>query len=117
MAVQKLDPFTKEVICTYDSLKQAEECEGVTCGYLSSVCQGKRYSAKGFLYQYEDELLRVPYTKKGNIKTGVAQVDKDTRMVLARFLTCDDCGRILNLNSDTIKRGRNNFPRAHLGYL
>ena len=117
MAVQKLDPFTLEVLCTYPSLQQAEQTEGITGGYLSAVCQGKRYSAKGFIYQYEDKSKQVAYQGKGNIKTGIAQIDKETRKVLARFLTCEDCATILNLNKDTILRARNAFPKISLGYM
>lgn len=115
--VQKLDPFTREVLHTYDSLKQAEETEGIIKGYLSFVCNGSKYSAKGFLYQFEEESLQKPYIGGKTVKTGVAQVDKNTKHVLARFLSCEDCANILGLSKQTILHARNHYPKISVGYI
>lgn len=115
LRVQKLDPFTFEVIKTYKSLQQAEKEEGITPGYLSTVCKGKRYAAKGFPYRYEDESLRQEYSGSPHIKSGVAQVDPNTRLVLHKFLTCEEAATYLNLNQDTISRARYK-NKTSLGY-
>lgn len=117
LKVDKLDPFTFEVIKTYDSLQKAEKEEGLIKGYLSFVCNGSKYSAKGFLYQYHDETLRRPYSGGQRVKTGIAQVDKETHHVLHKFLTCEDCANILGFNQSTITRARNSYPKPSLGFL
>lgn len=118
LEVEKLDPFTYDIIQTYSSLQQAEQAENITKGYLSAVCSGKRYAAKGFPYRYKDETLRHEYHgSTRQVKTGIAQVDKDTKMVIAKFLTCEDAARITNFNRDTITRARHNNCRPSLGYI
>lgn len=116
LAVEKLDPFTYDVIQTYSSLQQAEQAEGITKGYLSAVCSGKRYAAKGFPYRYKDETLRQAYTGSRHIKSGIAQIDKDSHIVLAKFLTCEQASNILNMKQDTISRARHTHKPA-LGYI
>ena len=116
LEVEKLDPFTFEVIKTYPSLQQAEKEEKITCGYLSAVCLGKRYSAKGFPYRYKSIEKRKPYSGGLRIKTGVAQVDKDSKIVIAKFLTCEDAAKITNLRQDTITRARHT-NRVSLGFI
>lgn len=117
LAVEKLDPFTFDIIKTYPSLQQAEHAENITPGYLSAVCLGKRYGAKGFPYRYKDETLRHTYYGGAKVKTGVAQVDKDTKIVIAKFLTCEDAAKITHLNRDTITRARHNGFKSSLGYI
>lgn len=106
LQVDKLDPFTLEVIQTYPSLQQAEKSENITSGYLSAVCKGKRYSAKNFCYRYHDEKLRQPYIGSRHVVSGVAQVDPLSNIVLNKFLTCEDAANYLKLNKDTISRAR-----------
>lgn len=115
LQVDKLDPFTLEVIKTYPSLQQAEKAENITSGYLSLVCKGKRYSAKHFCYRYNDVHLRQPYSGSRRIQSGVAQVDPITNIVLHKFLTCEDAARYLQLNQDTISRARHKNTIS-LGY-
>lgn len=116
LKVDKLDPFTFEVIKTYSSLQQAEQAEGITKGYLSAVCLGKRYGAKGFPYRYNDENLRQKYCRNNHIKTGVAQVNIETKIVIAKFLTCEDAAKITGLKQDTITRARHTH-KPSVGYI
>lgn len=117
LAVNKLDPFTLEILKTYPSLQQAELAENITKGYLSAVCNGKRYSAKGFIYQYQDETKRVAYSGSRKVKSGIAQVDPNTKIVLNKFLTCEDAAKILKVNQDTISRARHNGMKPSIGYI
>lgn len=106
LQIDKLDPFTLEVIKTYPSLQQAEQAENIPSGYLSAVCKGKRYGAKCFPYRYNDERLRCEYTGSRHIKSGIAQVDPTTGIVLHKFLNCEDAAKFLGLNQQTISRAR-----------
>lgn len=117
LEVYKLDPFTLEILEKYPSLQIAEKSEGITKGYLSAVCNGKRYSAKGFIYEYADENRRKKYSGSRKVKSGIAQVDKDTKIVLNKFLSCEDAANILHLNKDTISRARHNGMKPSLGYI
>ena len=117
LEVNKLDPFTLEVLKTYPSLQQAELTENIAPGYLSAVCNGKRYSAKGYIYQYKDENKRIPYSGSRKVKSGIAQVDPNTKIVLNKFLTCEDAAKILKVNQDTITRARHNGMRKSIGYI
>lgn len=116
-AVDKLDPFTLEVLKTYPSLQIAEQVENITKGYLSAVCSGKRYGAHGFPYQYVDKTKQQPYSGSRHVKSGIAQVDPKTMIVLNKFLTCESAAQILNLNKETISKARHNGLKPCLGYI
>lgn len=107
--VQQLDPFTLEVIKEYDSLQIAEQTLDITRGYLSQACKGRKYSGKGFRWQYSDPSMRQEYTGslKG-VRCGVAQVDKNTKEVLHFFLSPQDAQDFIGVpNGQEIKRAKN----------
>lgn len=51
--VAKLDPKTEEIIEIYKSIKEAEEYNGNT-RHISSVCNGKRKTCKGYKWRFLD---------------------------------------------------------------
>lgn len=115
LCVEKLDPFTMEVISEYPSLQIAEQENNITSGYLSSVCSGKKYSAKGFLYRYKDKSLWADFPSDKTKRVGVAQVGAD-RVVLNKFLSTKDAAETTGLNEQTISRAKNNPQKLSLGY-
>lgn len=50
--VIQLDPVTKEIVSRYESTIAASNSIGCSNGNISECCNGKRKSAKGFLWQF-----------------------------------------------------------------
>lgn len=115
LSVEKLDPFTLEVIAEYPSLQIAEQENHITSGYLSFVCSGKKYSAKGFLYRYKDKSLRTEFPNDKTKRVGIAQVGPN-KIVINKFLSVKDAAKTTGLNEQTISRAKNNPNRLSLGY-
>ena len=51
-AVAKIDKETLEILATYPSIYEAEQCTGVF--HISDVCNGKRKTAGGFIWKFID---------------------------------------------------------------
>ena len=51
-AVAKMDKKTLEILATYSSIYEAEQCTGIF--HISDVCKGKRKTAGGFIWKFVD---------------------------------------------------------------
>ena len=50
-------------IANYSSIKEAVEKVGVNQGSVSSCCRGKKSTASGFIWRYDNRCLKKPQTE------------------------------------------------------
>ena len=83
--VLKISPETGEILKKYSSVKEAaSKCNTSPC-HISSVCKGKRLTAGGYIWKYEDDYKNIeivsvkrPYESLGR---AVCQYDKDMNLL------------------------------------
>lgn len=54
--VVQIDVVTKQIVNTFDSIREAERKTGIKSSYIVNICKGKFYQAFGYHWCYVEEL-------------------------------------------------------------
>jgi len=114
--VNQIDPLTKEVLATYESMKEASKAVGVTQTLIGNVCANKRisrgnsirhhYTAGGYLWCYADEtyIERPPKYSNSIRSRKVNQLDRVTNVVIATYFSLTDAFKKTGVHETNIQR-------------
>lgn len=82
-AVDKYNPDTGELICTYPSITDAAKDVGTSDSHISECCKGKHKTTAGFGWAYHGQ----PYTPPGSYfrYTRIEKVDASTGQVVETY--------------------------------
>lgn len=112
--VHQIDPNTNEIIETYSSIKEAHEVTGISDVHIGNTCNKRKITAGGFKWQFTDHNFIKPIksydrsnykiSEEGlkNISSPVFQIDVDTNVIVAKYLSITEAANFTGCNRDKI---------------
>lgn len=100
VVVDKYDPLTGELLCTYESIAKAAKDVKTPDSHIVEACQGKHAVIAGYGWAYHG----AEYTKPKRVinrNRNVQMMDK-TGEILAVFCSLDDAARAVGMSKATI---------------
>lgn len=114
--VDKYDPKTGKLICTYESISDAANELNTSDSHISEACNGKHSVIAGYGWTYHGE----PYTKPDKItmmNKRVLMIEKDTGIVLKSFRNAVEAADFVGCSKSIISMCCNGKLRTGLGYV
>lgn len=114
-AVDKYNPDTGELICTYQSVKEAARDTGASDSHISECCKGKHKTTAGYGWAYHG----TPYTPPDSYfrYTQIEKVDAATGIVVATYNSQREAAEMNGVSRALINiccRGKQNMG---IGYI
>ena len=116
VSVDKYDPYTGNLICTYPSITLAAEDVNASDSHITEACQGKHYVIAGFGWTYHGEKYQKPNTVARR-KLSVQKIDIETGEVLRTYSSAKEAALDCSLSTSMICMCCNGTCKTGKGFI
>ena len=114
-AVDKYNPDTGKLICTYNSILDAAEDVGISDSHISECCKGKHKTAAGYGWAYHGEPYEPPKSYFRYVR--IEKVDAETGEIIATYDSQTQAARLNDVSVALINMCCKGNQRLGKGYV
>lgn len=112
--VAQIDKNTKEVVNTYDGVREASRITGFDCSSISKCCRGERKTAYGFIWEYIEKVDKV--IDRGVLDFPILQIDPKTLKIINNFSSIKNASDSTGVSYSNIYGALDNSNRTAGGF-
>ena len=116
IAVDKYDPYTGNLICTYPSIALAAEDVNTSDSHITEACQGKHSVIAGFGWVYHGEEYKKPNTVVRR-KLSVQKIDINTGEILRTYKSVKEASLDCSISPSMICLCCNGVCKTGKGFI
>lgn len=117
--VYQIDKITLQIVNKYDSATEAAKANNLDSSSVSSVCRGRKLTAKGYYWVYADEHTTdwKPRARKKQATKSVLQIDKTTFQPIAKYDSITEAATMNDLAPIQVSNVCNGKSMTAGGYI